>query len=201
MFDIRPIWNSSFKEGFSKALHRERVAMIPEFFGLKTAQCLAEEVHRLEYRKLPELFGPRQVPQEVSSADVPERCMLRHFANAVIREVTQALGPDVLDRRYQFNSFAVQRYEDGIGRIEPHRDGKSFKNLILLATLSGQGTFRVYQDVEGPETMQFIAGPGSLILMVAPGYLQEGDMFQPCHSVGNIVGRRYVLALRQYYRG
>ena len=94
-----------------------------------------------------------------------------------------------------FNEFIVNKYEKGSVGITPHRDNAYFKNLIAIIVLDGAGDFYICDDRDRKNSRLKKTVPGSCILMVAPGFMNQN--IQPMHYMTNVTEDRYVLCLRQ----
>ena len=94
-----------------------------------------------------------------------------------------------------FTDLVVQRYPKGDTGISPHRDGKSFINLIAVLVLEGEGSFRFCEDRSGTNPRLIRNEPGDLIVMRGVGFC--GTAHQPFHFVDNIRTRRTTFGMRQ----
>lgn len=171
------------------------VVVVANAFSQADAERLAAAAATLEYEEQPEEYGARRVRQQVASVALPEHGVLAEFADTVEYEVVAKLGAEAFGTSLHFNHRNIQRYLDGTLGIEPHQDESKNINLVVLCGLSGSGRFRIYQELGGPVTFQSPILPGSILLMVAPGFCGRNE--RPVHGVDEIRGTRALVGLRQ----
>lgn len=97
--------------------------------------------------------------------------------------------------RLAFNDLMLQRYSVGEVGITPHRDRTSYRNLVCLFVLEGEGRFYVCDDRSGSGAREIPHAAGDVLLMRAPGF--QGSDERPFHFVRDIRSPRYVFGLRQ----
>jgi hypothetical protein len=108
-------------------------------------------------------------------------------------------GPDYpFESAVEFNDLMLQRYAPGEIGITPHRDRRSYRNVICLFVLAGLGRFGVCADRSGQSAREISNAPGEVILTRAPGFLGSGT--RPFHFVRDISEPRYVFGLRHERR-
>lgn len=169
--------------------------------GFLLGDCIAELVERaktLTYKPLPEnnIYG---VEQHMSSA--PDVSGIPPFPD-LAKEIGEYLAWHFDKLGYahvgpSFDDICIQRYETCSIGISPHKDSKSHGKLIALLSLSGQAKFSICQERDiATATTTYTTMPGDLVLMRAPGFASPDDDHRPFHSVYEIEGPRYVLAMR-----
>ncbi len=186
------------REEVTQRLLHNGVALLTNVHSLMhTGQVLQlpEEARALSFTDQPEYYGSRRVHQQVASAPVLPTMRLGEFANALELAIEVFLGLDCFNPPLCFNDRCVQFYREGSIGIEPHRDSGTFRNLIVLYGLAGSGRFSVYDELGGQPKVQLSIVPGSLLLLMAPGF--RGGDSRPIHGVNAIRGPRYVLGMRQ----
>lgn len=113
-------------------------------------------------------------------------------AYPLMRELGDTLGQLVRDgagryarlQTWQPNDVAIQRYDgefDGIGR---HRDFASDIDLIVSYTVMGTGAVCVYSsraEIRPSRLLQ--TGPGSELILRAPGLYSSGEDIRVTHAV------------------
>lgn len=129
--------------------------------------------------------------------DIPAASPLRRLAEklqAALYAAASDSNPPLLDTRFRFNDFIVQRYlRDSCG-ITPHVDHIRYQGLVAIIVFSGQGDFALCDDRSGHNARHLPAGPGDLLLMRAPGF--AGNMSRPFHQLTNVREDRVILGLR-----
>jgi hypothetical protein len=177
-------------------LRTQGAVLLEDAFSREDAEYMATEAARFDYKKQPEVYGRRQVQQQVSSVRVPPSGLFSQFAEDVRSELYHYLGPKSFPGFFLwFNDQVIQRYEHASLGIQPHRDHSSNINLVVLCGLRGSGRFSVYPDLGKEANLQLEIVPGSILLLRAPGFAGTEDC--PVHGVDQIVGDRYLLGLRQ----
>lgn len=98
------------------------------------------------------------------------------------------------------NEIHVQRYPERALGITPHLDFKRYHLLIGIVTAAGSAPFTWCADRSGTVYEQWQAGPGSLVLLRAPG-LGGVDDGRPLHTVsGPEAGERISVTFRMNTR-
>lgn len=186
------------REVLVSQLLTDGVVVVANAFSQADAERLAAAADTLEYEAQPEVYGMRRVRQQVASVALPESGVLAEFADTVECEIAAKLGAEAFGTPLHFNHRNIQRYLDGTLGIEPHRDESSNVNLIVLCGLSGSGRFAIYDELGDQARLRVPILPGSILLMVAPGFYGRG--YRPVHGVDEILGTRYLVGLRQHVR-
>ena len=168
----------------------------------KLRLTLLEEAEGYAYNQEQEVVGSSQrtVKQQVSSfTDFPQYSryfLLRDAFEKVLNEHLSEVLPYPLREPLRFNSMVLQRYEkDAIG-ITPHKDGKSYINLVCIFNIGGKGRFYVCSDRAGNDAREIDASAGRVTIMRAPGLFGFEDA-RPFHYATDIRDRRYTFGLRQ----
>ncbi|HYD93343.1 MAG TPA: hypothetical protein VEB18_02720 [Candidatus Paceibacterota bacterium] len=188
-FDPRP---------YVAALDTTGAVAIPSFLSLEDCAALLHELQRYEAAEAPYEVGPHKVVQQYRA--------VKHFpANSLFLQLRAEIQ-SLLARKFntclavplEFSDLVVQTYEAGSVGITPHRDGKSYINLVALVVLEGVARFCICEDRDGSNPVPISHEPGSLLLMRAPGFL--GRDLQPMHFIDRITERRTTVGLRQRIR-
>ncbi len=101
---------------------------------------------------------------------------------------------------YVPNEIHLQRYRPGSLGITPHLDGKRYRRLVAFFTVRGSAYLSVLRERAGEEIASFSIGPGSLVLLRAPGLggLRDGRPFHAIRPVG--IEERVSVGLRMNTR-
>jgi hypothetical protein len=164
--------------------------------------ALLEEAERYTCEQEQETVGSAQriVKQQVSSfANFPQGSryfLLRDAFEDLLKERFSQVETHPLREPLSFNSMVLQRYEEGSIGITPHKDGKSYVNLVCVFNIGGRGRFYVCSDRSGSDAREIDASAGRVTIMRAPGLFGFEDG-RPFHYVSDIRGRRLTLGLRQ----
>lgn len=168
----------------------------------KLRLALLEEAEGYAYKQEQEVVGSPQriVKQQVSSfTDFPQHSryfFLRSAFEDLLNERLSEVTPYPLKEPLNFNSMVLQRYEEGSIGITPHKDGKSYINLICIFNIGGNGRFYVCSDRSGSNAREIDASAGRVTIMRAPGLFGFEDG-RPFHCARDILDRRYTFGLRQ----
>jgi len=171
---------------------------------LSRAECeeCIELAEALPYRRARPVTGQSTSPVEQDfelNYEIPDT----HFFWTLTRFIEQAIGPVMASHRDQrglpeeplkLNDLIVQRYPPGCRGITPHRDHLSYRLVVLILLLSGDGEFRVHASRETSEGIVIPFQPGQMLLMGAPGFTQ--DFHRPFHSVCGVSQTRRTVGLR-----
>lgn len=143
--------------------------------------------------------GERVVRQQMASFEAfpagSAYLRLKEALQDAVDHAVAGMEPDIFATRPAFNSTVLQKYEAGSIGITPHRDGRSYINLICVFVIAGRGRFYVCADRAGNNRHEIDASPGSMIMLRAPGF--RGSEIQPFHYVTDIPETRYTFGLRQ----
>jgi hypothetical protein len=143
---------------------------------------LEGEIHGLAFERAPEVVG--EVRQETEAATLPPDLRafpaIRSLRDALL-ETARASGVRGL-RTWDPNDVSVQRYTEGSVGITSHRDGKRFRRLVAVVSVTGTAIFAFREDRRGEVLASYGAGPRSLILLRGPGLAGARDG-RPFHEV------------------
>ena len=163
---------------------------------------LLEEAHHYNYEPEEEVVGSRErlVKQQVFSfRDFPDESgyiLLKDSFEELFNRHLEGVKPYPFETPLTFNSMVLQKYEKESIGITPHKDGKSYINVVCIFIIGGKGRFFICSDRAGNDSREIDASEGNLILMRAPGfYGSEND--RPFHYVTDIKERRYSFGVRQ----
>ena len=100
---------------------------------------------------------------------------------------------------FQFNDFAIQRYPAGSHGIGIHRDGKRYKNIVVIITLAGQSRLFSTASRTGETRQRIDDRPGRLVLLSANGYAGRYDEeARPLHGVDSVRTGRLSIGFRSF---
>ena len=110
---------------------------------------------------------------------------------------TMAHNP--FEARFQFDDFAIQRYPAGSRGIGIHRDGKRYKYIIVIITLSGQSRLFSTASRTGEARQRIDDMPGRLVLLSADGFAGRYDEdSRPLHGVDCVRTGRLSIGFRSF---
>jgi len=145
-----------------------------------------------------EQFG--QVRQEIDGFD-----LVHPFAGfprvaelcRALTKLVQAHGDAVRGlRSWRVNEAGLVSYHPGSIGITPHLDGRRYRRLVVVVTLSGEADVSICRDRAGSRIAVFESGPGSMTLLGGPGLAGRRDG-RPFHAVGSPrAGERRAIGLR-----
>ena len=97
--------------------------------------------------------------------------------------------------------MGIAHYVPGSIGITPHMDGKWYRRLVVVATVSGRAPFAICRSRDPDDVLErWVAGPGDLVLMRGPGLAGTRDG-RPFHLVeGPRRGERLSLGIRMSAR-
>lgn len=181
------------------AIRAEGGVSVPSFITEDERRELLHELSSMTMAEQPKEFGPYGVRQSFISATrfVSGGIFVRTYlyVESCLKAWFNSLTPSPLHEPFRFTDFVVQQYSPGPIGISPHRDGKSFVNIIAVLVLEGHGRFAFCDDREGRGARGIRNEPGDLILMRGIGF--DGNDIQPFHLVGSITSKRTTFAMRQ----
>ena len=162
-------------------------------------QALVSLVDSLTYRSAKPVMGGATTPvyQDFELCyDIPPNHQLWELARYLEKRIATTIkisglqGHDAL----QFNDLIVQNYPPGCQGITPHRDHVRYRIIVAIFLLSGDGNFCTCDDRSGTGAKTIPAVPGDLLLMSAPGLVEEES--GPLHFVNGVTRRRRTIGLR-----
>jgi len=163
-------------------------------------RALWREIQAGPLRRMAGSFGRARVRMDIEGFDV--RAPFEGFA--AMAELAAAFGERVRrdGRRVRGlatwtpNEAGVGVYRPGSVGITPHLDGRWYRRLVAVFTVTGSARFEVRASREGELLEGWRAGGGSLTLLRGPGLAGARDG-RPFHAVhGPARGVRCSLALR-----
>ena len=93
--------------------------------------------------------------------------------------------------------FAIQHYPVGARGIGIHRDGRKYRQIVVIITLDGVSRLFTCADREGRAKRRIDDRPGRLVLLSADGFAgRSGEDARPLHGVDGVVGGRLSLGFR-----
>ena len=160
---------------------------------------LLAEAEIYQYEKQPEIVGPANVREQLSSVStLKERSLfwrLKDDFQKIFDYKLKSLSRYPFETLLAFNEISLQLYEKGSIGITPHMDGLSRINLICVFILRGKARFSLCKDRAGSEPKDLATSPGNVIIMRAPGFMNSD--YRPFHFLSDVAERRIVFGLRQ----
>ncbi len=162
-------------------------------------QTLVSLVDSLTYQSASPVMGGATTPvyQDFELCyDIPPDHQLWELARYLEKRIATTIkkaglqGHDAL----QFNDLIVQNYPPGCQGITPHRDHVRYRIVVAIFLLTGDGNFCTCDDRKGVGAKTIPAVPGNLLLMTAPGLVEEKP--GPLHFVNGVTRRRRTIGLR-----
>ena len=162
-------------------------------------QTLVSLVDSLTYQSASPVMGGATTPvyQDFELCyDIPPDHQLWELARYLEKRIATTIkkaglqGHDAL----QFNDLIVQNYPPGCQGITPHRDHVRYRIVVAIFLLTGDGNFCTCDDRKGVGAKTIPAVPGDLLLMTAPGLVEEKP--GPLHFVNDVTRRRRTIGLR-----
>jgi hypothetical protein len=148
---------------------------------------LLEEIHRGPFTPMSEQVGAKGVRQQgerfAVRGDLRAHPSVRALRAALVDGVRRHAALAAGLAEWLPDDVSVQRYRPGALGISPHLDGKRFSYLVAVFTVDGVAPFSLCADRSGTPLRTWETGPGSLLLMRAPGLAGHEDS-RPLHTVG-----------------
>lgn len=167
--------------------------------GARESALLADAAAALTYKRAkPQVNeGEKAVYQDFwLTRELPPDGVLAHCRDAVQGLVNAALArldpapcPPVT-----FHETVAQWYEPTSCGISPHRDPRTFRYLVALLVIRGDGDFYIVDDRRGSNPRHIPAPAGSLLLMRQPGF--GADDRHPFHTLRSVRADRVILTFR-----
>jgi hypothetical protein len=164
---------------------------------------LRSELDAGPFRSFRESFGP--VRQQIDGYDVPIPSRSFPLLTTLcrdLRDAVRAAGRDVRGlATWAPNEVGIAHYVPGSIGITPHMDGKWYRRLVVVLTVSGRAPFAICGSRDAADVLErWSAGPGDLVLMRGPGLAGHRDG-RPFHLVeGPRRGERLSLGIRMSTR-
>jgi hypothetical protein len=166
-------------------------------------QRLRTEIERGHFRPFGESFG--EVRQQIDGFDVSVPASGFPLLTALcleLRDVVRSHGRGVRGlASWAPNEVGVTHYIPGSIGITPHKDGKWYRRMVVVATVYGRAPFAICASRDPHDIVErWIAEPGDLVLMRGPGLAGARDG-RPFHLVeGPRRGERLSLGIRMSTR-
>ena len=110
-----------------------------------------------------------------------------------------SLVENPFESRFQFDDFSIQRYPAGSRGIGIHRDGKRYKHIVVIITLSGQSRLFATACRNGETRQRINDRPGRLVLLSADGFAGRYDEdSRPLHGVDCVRTGRLSIGFRSF---
>jgi hypothetical protein len=156
-------------------------AHVPTAIEPDLVRRLQGEIQGGPFEAAPEEVGPVRQRTDAYSMAPP----FDGAVGALAEELAAALRDTGVRglRTWVPNDAAVQRYRPGPIGITPHLDGKRFRRVIAVVTTKGRARFALHPSREAEPSKTWIAVPGDLVLLRAPGLGGRRDG-RPFHSIG-----------------
>jgi hypothetical protein len=197
--DTNPLFSDFDAQAVLREMSKEDGVAVKNFLKEETRLSLLEHLINAQFVRNQELYGPHNVKQAFSTiASFDDNSLFIRVKNELqkfLERKFQTSTPYPFQDNLRFSETIVQRYPPSPIGISPHRDGKSYVNLIAIIVLEGKGRFCFCDDREGLNTRPVRNDAGDLILMRAVGFL--GADIQPFHFVDQITEQRTSFTMRQ----
>jgi hypothetical protein len=164
---------------------------------------LRAEIERGPFRPFGESFG--EVRQQIDGFDIVVPARGFPVLTALCRDLRDAVrfqGRGVRGlASWAPNEVGVTHYDPGSIGITPHKDGRWYRRMVVVATVYGRAPFAICGSRDPKDIIErWIAVPGDLVLMRGPGLAGARDG-RPFHLVeGPRRGERLSLGIRMSER-
>jgi hypothetical protein len=178
-------------------------ARVASAFRTDDLRRLRAEIERGHFRPFGESFG--EVRQQIDGYDVPIPASGFPLLTALcrdLRDVVRSQGRGVRGlATWAPNEVGVTHYVPGSIGITPHKDGKWYRRVVVVATVYGHAPFAICASRDPQDIVErWIAEPGDVVLMRGPGLAGARDG-RPFHLVeGPRRGERLSLGIRMSRR-
>jgi hypothetical protein len=191
------------RRSLSPALHRvasRGFAHLDGLVGDAFLRGLRREVEGGPLQRMAGTFGAAGVRMEIDGYDLEAPFagfpLLTELASSFTARVRSDGGQIRGLRTWRPNEAGVAVYGSGSVGVTSHLDGRWYRRLVAVFTVSGSARFEVRSSREGAPLERWDARAGSVTLMRAPGLAGIRDG-RPYHAVhGPPRGTRCSLALR-----
>ena len=174
-------------------------ARIERAVGDEVLRGLRTELDAGPFRPFGESFGP--VRQQIDGYDVSIPSSSFPLLTSLCRELRDAVRAAGRDVRglatWAPNEVGIAHYVPGSIGITPHMDGKWYRRLVVVLTVSGRAPFAICGSRDPADVVaRWSAGPGDVVLMRGPGLAGRRDG-RPFHLVeGPRRGERLSIGIR-----
>lgn len=193
---------TSIRDELSSALRRcaaEGHARVTDAIEPAFRRRLRTELDAGPFRRFGETFGKVRQQIEgydvaVPSRDFPELSALAAELGELVRSEARAVRGLATWRP---NEVGIARYAPGSIGITPHLDGKWYRRVVVVATVSGRARFAICRSRDPDDVVAaWTTTPGDLVLMRGPGLAGHRDG-RPFHLVeGPRRGDRLSIGIR-----
>jgi hypothetical protein len=191
------------RRSLSPALHRvasRGFAHVDGLVAVAFLRGLQREVESGPLQRMAGTFGAAGVRMEIDGYDLEAPFagfpLLTELASSFTARVRSDGGEIRGLRTWRPNEAGVAVYGSGSVGVTSHLDGRWYRRLVAVFTVSGSARFEVRSSREGAPLERWDARAGSVTLMRAPGLAGIRDG-RPYHAVhGPPRGTRCSLALR-----
>ena len=178
-------------------------ARVPAAVAATFLRTLRRELDAGPFRPFGESFGP--VRQQIDGFDVPLPSDDFPLLTELCRELRDRVRLHGRGLRglatWTPNEVGIAHYVPGSIGITPHMDGKWYRRLVVVATVSGRAPFAICGSRDPHDVVErWVAVTGDLVLMRGPGLAGTRDG-RPFHLVeGPRRGERLSLGIRMSAR-
>jgi hypothetical protein len=178
-------------------------ALVTSAISADVLRRLRGEIGRGPFRPFRESFG--EVRQQIDGYDIPIPASGFPVLTALCRDLRDAVRSQGRGVRglasWAPNEVGVTHYIPGSIGITPHKDGKWYRRMVVVATVYGRAPFAICGSRDPGDVLErWVAGPGDLVLMRGPGLAGARDG-RPFHLVeGPRRGERLSLGIRMSER-
>jgi hypothetical protein len=164
---------------------------------------LDAEIERGPFRPFRESFG--EVRQQIDGYDISIPSSGLPALTALCRDLRDAVRSQGRGVRglasWAPNEVGVTHYVPGSIGITPHKDGRWYRRMVVVATVYGRAPFAICGSRDPADVVErWIAAPGDLVFMRGPGLAGARDG-RPFHLVeGPRRGERLSLGIRMSTR-
>ena len=162
-------------------------------------RLLRVEIESNPFHPFGESFG--EVRQQIDGYDIRLPATGFPVLSAVCRDLRDEVRSQGRGVRglatWAPNEVGVTHYVPGSIGITPHRDGKWYRRVVVVATVYGRAPFAICRSRDPQDIVErWISTPGDLVLMRGPGLAGARDG-RPFHLVeGPRRGERLSLGIR-----
>jgi hypothetical protein len=178
-------------------------ALVSSAISADVLRRLRGEIGRGPFRPFRESFG--EVRQQIDGYDIPIPANGFPVLTSLCRDLRDSVRSQGGSVRglagWVPNEVGVTHYVPGSIGITPHKDGKWYRRIVVVATVYGRAPFAICGSRDPRDVLErWIAGPGDLVLMRGPGLAGVRDG-RPFHLVeGPRRGERLSLGIRMSVR-
>ena len=146
---------------------------------------LRAEIESRPFHPFGESFG--EVRQQIDGYDIQVPASEFPVLTALCRDLRVAVRSQGRGVRglvsWAPHEVGVTHYVPGSIGITPHRDGKRYRRMVVVATVYGRAPFAICGSRDPQDIVdRWISGPGDLVLMRGPGLAGARDG-RPFHLV------------------